>query len=221
MRYLALAADYDGTLSTNGVVDDPTLRALERFLASGRKLIMVTGRHLDDLKSTCPHLELFSRVIAENGALLYDPASKNERLLAEATPAIFVDELRRLGVPISAGKVIVATLRPHESTVVDLIHRQALKLNVIFNKDAVMVLPSGVDKGTGLTRALAEIGLSAQGVIGIGDAENDLSFLELCGLSVAVANALEMVKEQVVVVTHALRGAGVAELIEQVLADDV
>lgn len=219
MRYLALAADYDGTLSTDGVVDKPTLRALERLSASGRKLIMVTGRHLDDLKSTCPHLELFTRVVAENGALLYDPASKAERLLAKTPPQTFIDGLRCRGVPISIGNVVVATLRPYEGTVLEVIRQQRVKLNVIFNKDAVMVLPEGIDKGTALTKTLSEIGLSPAGVIGIGDAENDLSFLELCGLAVAVGNALEMVKKQVDIVTHAPRGAGVAELIELVLAD--
>jgi len=218
MRYLALATDYDGTLATDGVVDQPTLRALERFLASGRKLIMVTGRHLPDLKSACPHLELFSRIVAENGAVLYDPASKRERLLAETPPQPFLDELRSRGVPISIGSVVVATLRPYESTVLEVIREQGLKLSVIFNKDAVMVLPFGVDKSTGLTRALSDLGLPAEATIGMGDAENDLAFLELCGLSVAVANALEMVKEQVDLVTRASHGAGVAELIERVLA---
>lgn len=219
MRYLALAADYDGTLSSDGVIDKSTLNALERFLASGRKLIMVTGRHLEDLKSTCPHLELFGRVVAENGAVLCDPVAKAEHLLAEAPPRTFIDELGRRNVPVSVGRVVVATLRPHESAVLDVIREQQLKLEVTFNKEAVMVLPFGVDKGTGLAHVLSEMALSNQRVIGIGDAENDMAFLEHCGLSVAVANALEQVKGKVNLVTKAARGAGVAELIERTLAD--
>ena len=42
MRYLALACDYDGTLAHHGRVDKPTLESLERLLASGRKLVLVT-----------------------------------------------------------------------------------------------------------------------------------------------------------------------------------
>ena len=78
MRYLALACDYDGTLAHHGRVDEATLAALERLLATGRKLILVTGRELPDLLSVFPHLGLFERVVAENGALLYRPGSREE-----------------------------------------------------------------------------------------------------------------------------------------------
>ena len=44
MRYLALACDYDGTLASDGQVSIGTLAALQRLLASGRKLILVSGR---------------------------------------------------------------------------------------------------------------------------------------------------------------------------------
>jgi HAD superfamily hydrolase (TIGR01484 family) len=54
MRYLALATDYDGTLAHDGVVDDATIRALERLVHSGRKLILVTGRELPGLESVFP-----------------------------------------------------------------------------------------------------------------------------------------------------------------------
>src|SRR5438093_4508608 len=82
MRYLALACDYDGTLAQNGLVDDRTLAALERLLASGRKLILVTGRELPELQIIFPHLNLFERVVAENGALLFRPGSREEKRLA-------------------------------------------------------------------------------------------------------------------------------------------
>ena len=76
MRYLALACDYDGTIALDGVVDAPTLAALERLRASGRKLLLVTGRELDDLCRVFPHITLFDLVVAENGALVYWPATR-------------------------------------------------------------------------------------------------------------------------------------------------
>ena len=63
-----------------------TVAALERLLATGRKLILVTGRELDELLETLPEIHLFERVVAENGALLYRPATKEEKLLAERPP---------------------------------------------------------------------------------------------------------------------------------------
>jgi hydroxymethylpyrimidine pyrophosphatase-like HAD family hydrolase len=103
----------------------------------------------------------------------------------------------------------------------DIIRRQALDLQIIFNKASVMVLPSGIDKGTGLTHGMTELGFSLDNTIGIGDAENDHAFLSLCGYSVAVANALGSLKKRVNLVTYGTRGSGVAELIDQVLQDEV
>ena len=221
MRYLLLATDYDGTLASQGQVDDQTLAALQRVLASGRKLVLVTGRHLPDLKQVFPHLDLFHRVIAENGALLYRPDSRQEKLLAEPPPENFLARLQELKIPFSAGRGIVATWEPHQDAVLNVIRELGLELHVIFNKGAVMVLPSGVNKGTGLKTALDELGVSAHNVVGFGDAENDHAFLASCECAVAVANALPMVKRRADIVTHATHGAGVAEVIEQLLQDDL
>lgn len=78
MRYLVLACDYDETLGVGGRVARETVAALERLLASGRKLILVTGRELDDVLRIFPHAGLFERIIAENGAVLYRPASREK-----------------------------------------------------------------------------------------------------------------------------------------------
>ena len=90
MRYQALCCDYDGTLATAGRVLPETARALERLIASGRRLVLVTGRELDDLRRICPPLDLFEYVVAENGALLYHPATGAETLLAERPPESFL-----------------------------------------------------------------------------------------------------------------------------------
>src|SRR3569833_1182815 len=79
MRYYALATDYDGTLAHNGKVDDGTYAALERLRTTRRKLILVTGRRLDDLMTVFDRIEIFDRVVAENGALVYNPAARGGR----------------------------------------------------------------------------------------------------------------------------------------------
>jgi HAD superfamily hydrolase (TIGR01484 family) len=222
MHYLALACDYDGTLAKDGVVSRRTIDALEWVGASGRKLLLITGRLLEDLQQVFPRLDLFTYVVAENGALLYHPADSTEKLLGEAPPRQFIQALQERGVtPLVTGRVIVATLHPYEKTVVEVIGKLGLELQIIFNKGAVMILPAGVNKGTGLALALRELKISAHNVVGVGDAENDHSFLSLCGFSVAVANALPAVKEQADYTTRADHGEGVIEVIEQLLADDL
>src|SRR5689334_16487021 len=146
MRFHALATDYDGTIAHDGKVDDATLAALERLRNSGRKLILVSGRELPDLKTTFDRLDLFHLMVLENGATVYNPATKETRVLAERPPAAFAEALRKKGVtPLSVGDVIVATFLPHDRAVLDTIRELGLELQVIFNKGAVMVLPSGVN----------------------------------------------------------------------------
>src|SRR5262249_23597589 len=222
MRYFALACDYDGTLAHDGGVDEETLAALKRLLASGRKLILVSGRELADRQSVFPHLDLFDRAVLENGALLYRPGTKEEKVLAGRPSECFLEALRRRGVgPFSVGRVIVATWRPQETAVLEAIHDCGLELQIIFNKDAVMVLPAGVTKATGLVAALKELGLSPHNVAGVGDAENDHAFLALCECAVAVSNALPALKDTADFTTRGDHGKGVVELIDEMIDNDL
>lgn len=222
MRYVVLACDYDGTLARHGHVDESTVAALKKCRASGRKLLLVSGREVDDLEKVFPQVELFDLIVAENGGVLYDPGQRKERLLAEPAGERLVQRLRELNVsPLSVGRVVVATWEPHETTVLKVIHDLGLELQVSFNKGAVMVLPSGVNKGSGLKAALAELQLSPHNVVGIGDAENDHAFLQVCECAVAVANALPMVKERVDLVTRAGHGEGVTEIVSALVEDDL
>jgi hydroxymethylpyrimidine pyrophosphatase-like HAD family hydrolase len=222
MLYHALAADYDGTLATDGVVDEATIDALRRLRESGRKLILVTGRIVEQIRQVFPQIGLCNLVVADNGAVLFDPQTEEVTTLADPPPRQFVETLARRGVPhLETGHVVVATWEPYETTVLQTIRDLGLELQIIFNKGAVMVLPTGVNKATGLRAALKRVGLSHHNTVGIGDAENDEAFLKLCDASAAVDNALDVVKRQVDLVMHGARGAGVAELIEQLLADDL
>src|ERR1051326_5212070 len=99
MRYLLLATDYDGTLAHDGVVDEPVVAALRRVRDSGRRIVLVTGRELHEVLAIFPHCDLFDRIVAENGALLYRPASKEYHVLAPEPPERLVVELTRRGVP--------------------------------------------------------------------------------------------------------------------------
>jgi hydroxymethylpyrimidine pyrophosphatase-like HAD family hydrolase len=222
MYFRALATDYDGTIAHDGVLDDDTCAAIERLKASGRDIIMVTGRELDELIEVCPRLNLFDLVVAENGALLYDPATKEEVLLAEPPSAELVARLQAAKVPgLSVGRSIIATWEPYETVVLEAIRELGLELQIIFNKGAVMVLPSNVNKATGLKAALTRLDLSAKNVVGVGDAENDHAFIKTCGCAVAVANAIPALIKEVDIVTEAPRGAGVTELIDRIIATDL
>lgn len=219
MKWRVFATDYDGTVATDGYLDEPTADALKKLRANNVPVLLVTGRELSDLLRLPTDLKIFDLIVAENGAVLFTPANGATRLLAAGPTKEFVEELHRRGVaPISVGTCIVATWQPHDVAVMETIRDMGLELSVIFNKGAVMILPTGVNKASGLAAALESLNIPAAEVVAVGDAENDHAFLKACGFGVAVANALPALKERADHVTQADHGAGVVELIDGLLS---
>jgi hydroxymethylpyrimidine pyrophosphatase-like HAD family hydrolase len=220
MRFRALATDFDGTLAHHGVVDDSTLAALQRAKSSGRKLVLVTGREVDEIVRIFPALGIFDSAVVENGAAILEPVRGRVRLLGAAPPEAFFERLRSRGVPIARGRVIASTVEPHQEALRETIRELGLDLQIVLNKGSVMALPSDVSKASGLAVAANELGLQPRAIVGIGDAENDDAFLNACGLGVAVANALPSLKSIADHTTRGRAGAGVAEFIDEHLLED-
>jgi hydroxymethylpyrimidine pyrophosphatase-like HAD family hydrolase len=123
--------------------------------------------------------------------------------------------------PLTVGQIIVATIEPHDVAVLAVIREMGLELQVVYNKGSVMVLPSGINKSTGLIAALTELGLSPENAVGVGDGENDHSLLDACALGVAVANAVPSLKKEADWTTAQEDGKGVEELIDRLLFNDL
>jgi HAD-superfamily hydrolase, subfamily IIB len=245
MKYLALATDFDGTLATDGIVEESTSKSLELWRESGRKLILITGRPLDNLIDHVSIILMFDWVIAENGAVLYQPSTKVEKILAERPSEVFISclrdridqkqqQLQNQGIPeefsqivktqavevFGVGRVIIATWEAYLEITQKTIQELGVNLKIIANKGSVMLLPEGINKASGLKALCEFINLSPDKIVGVGDGENDCDFLQQCGYSVAVANALPEVKKMVNLVTKNSRGSGVKELIDQILNSD-
>ncbi len=221
MTFIALATDYDGTIAHHGKVDEETISTLRWVKDRGKFLILVTGRVLPELQALFPELSLFDAVVAENGGVLYLPDKGRTERLAPAPPAALVNALRAKHVePLSVGECIVATWQPHETAVLETVRNLGLEWQIIFNKGAVMCLPPGINKASGLAAALSRLKLSPLNVIGIGDAENDHAFLSYCGMSAAVANAVPAVSKAAQIALKHDHGAGVRELVGQWLDKD-
>ena len=221
MRYTAIALDYDGTIAHDGGVPPHVIEGLRKLRASGRKTLLVTGRELEELLGIFPEIDVFDRVVAENGALLYRPDTGERRELGEPPPACLIEALKASGIPLAVGHTILATIRPHETVVLECIANQGLEQQVIFNKGAVMVLPPGCNKASGLKHALAELGLSPRNVVAGGDGENDHAMLDLAEYSVATANAIPTLKDAADRVTTKTHGDGMMEIIQGLLDSDL
>jgi hydroxymethylpyrimidine pyrophosphatase-like HAD family hydrolase/energy-coupling factor transporter ATP-binding protein EcfA2 len=216
------ATDYDGTIAEGDRVSEVTARALERVRATGRKLLLVTGRMLPDLQAVCPDVDrMFDAVVAENGGLVYFPERRELRLLGDPPEPALVEALERHGVPFSLGSAILATDAPFAEAALAAIQETGVERSLVFNKGALMLLPGGVTKGTGLTAALAALELSPRNMAGIGDAENDHAFLSMCECSVAVADAVPALRERADYVTRGMAARGTVEFIEEHLLNDL
>ncbi len=164
MRHRVLACDYDGTLATDGVCSPATLASLERLVAAGMRLILVTGRTREELESVFDRSSLFAAIVVENGAVVID-ADGVETLLAPRLPRSLVDEFDASASRRSSS--VACSARPPSPR-----HRSCLPRSpgsgstaqVVRNRDSAMVMPPGISKRTGLEAALRSIG---------GDAEQD------------------------------------------------
>ena len=222
MRYYILATDYDGTLASQGTVSSSTIKKLKQLQASGRTLILVTGRELKDLIAVFPDYAIFDYIVAENGAVIYYVATGKEELLGEAPGESFIQALREKGVsPLSVGKVITATWEPNEKAALEVIKESGCERQLIFNKGAVMILPPGINKATGLQTLLRNIHYSIHNTVAAGDAENDNSFLQIAECSVAVSNALPSLKALADWTTASPHGKGLEELINRIISNDL
>lgn len=218
----AFATDYDGTIADANRVAESTARALERVRETGRKLLLVTGRMLPDLRTVCPNVDrMFDAVVAENGALVYFPERRELRTLGDPPEPALVDALRRRGVRLDLGEAILATDASFAEAALAAIQETGVDRTPIFNKGALMLLPGGVTKGTGLAVALGALELSPHNMVGIGDAENDHAFLAMSECAVAVADAVPALRERADYVTRAPSAAGVEEFIEEHLLHDL
>ena len=212
MHRRVLAFDFDGTLAENGVVPPQLYSALEQLYASGYVLFLVTGR-LTESVALGALGDLFTGIVWENGAVLFDTTSRETYLPFGRLDRRLVVALTAAGVPLEHGRAIVSTWAEHNDTVWRVINEEGGDVAVALNKGAVMILPAGAAKGAGLERLLTRCGFSPRNLVSFGDAENDLSLLNLGELGVAVADAVPSLKAIADLVTTQPGPNGVHEVL--------
>ncbi len=214
LYFRAVALDFDGTLSEHGRRPSPeVLEAIKRTRDAGHAMILVTGRIVSELAEVfADFAEHFDAVVAENGAVLR--ARGLSRPLAEPVPAALTEAMRARGCDVRRGEVLTACRANAGPVAVEEIRRLGLDSQLVYNRTELMIMPSGVTKGTGLVEALNELDISPHNAIAVGDAENDLALLAEAELGVAVANAVESVRSAADLVTDRANGGGVRELLD-------
>ena len=221
MYLKTLAFDLDGTLTESDNISEETKRMLSKVKNEGFMVLLVTGRRLKAVPDITFFEEICEAIIAENGAVLYFPSNDTVSLPFGALAVDVKKQLLALNIPVEVGMAIVATWTPHDHEVIEILTKTGYAASVEYNKGAVMILPPGASKGTGLRIALHDLGYSPHNIIAFGDAQNDRSLFEQVELSVAVDNASSEIKAIADIVLTEPNGAGISNFLEGLLKDRI
>lgn len=214
-----LAFDFDGTLARDGAVPPHLKDDLTRLNQAGFALFLVTGRRYEGL--TLPGLiDLFEAIVWENGAVVSRTATHEVYLPFGYIDPALIAELEYRHVPLENGLAIVSTWTQHLDKVWEAFQAWGGDATIVPNKGAIMILPAGAAKGTGLEQALRLSGYSPRSVISFGDGENDVSLLQVGELGVTVADGVPRLKAVADMVMDRRGPDGVAEFLETFLLDD-
>lgn len=217
----AIAVDYDGTIAEQGRVSAVTEATLRALRDAGFRLILVSGRRLENIRRVCNVLDLFEAVILENGAVSFCPRTGTEEMLAPAVDERFLADLKRElpEEPLFIGRSMVAAETGHTGRIEAVIARGGYDLHITACGERVLVLPVGIDKGSGLSHAIARLSLRRDEVVAVGDEDNDIALLEGCGLKAAVGNAAPELKAAADIVLSGRSGDSFRHLADRLLAD--
>ena len=213
----AIASDYDRTLTDESlVISENAVISLKNARKDGVKVFLVSGRKLSFLERVNQDRGFVDMIIAENGAIIYNPGDGRKILLGDG-----LDELKTafsdVDFPVDIEEVIVATTAEYLEEVRAIIKKNNLSVDIELNRDDVMIMPAGVNKCTGVLKAAEICGVDRQHLAGIGDAENDLKLFAAAGTRVAVANAVQRLKDEADIVCSAPYGDGVSEFVRSIL----
>ncbi|MDG6934318.1 MAG: HAD hydrolase family protein [Nitrososphaerota archaeon] len=204
-----LATDLDGTMKKKGEpISQEVLREVSRLKKIGVGLILVTGRCAKEQQEVIDRSE-FDAVVLENGAVI--ETTKSAKRVVISVPW-WADVRSRVGNQFTLGceEVIVSLPREYGPSLEDFDFGAPVKL--MYNRDRVMVLPPGVDKGRGLRLALKELGWEGRCIACIGDGENDVDLLLTGDIGLAVANAVQELRATAQMTAQLEDGLGWTEL---------
>jgi len=222
-----VAVDIDGTLTfVNRRLDIAGVGALQKAEDLGLPVVLATGNVLAFAETAAIMLGTSGPLIAEDGGIVYDPASGWERVFgdrvdAEHGLAVLERKFGPLQQTRSSKSRLTGISLKHTieaGAAEELFRREGLNLVVVDLGLTIHLRSPNVNKGNALRKVASFLRVPLAEVAAIGNGLNDVEMLEVAGLSFAVANSDEAVKRVCTHVTSEPYGKGVAEAIEKILS---
>lgn len=193
MAHRLLAFDFDGTIATDGHIPLPLIDALRRAVSNDYHLFLVTGRLFRHapIEPLFPYL---TGIVWENGAVIERCPEGHVTLPFGTLPSSMIQEMERAGIELICGMAIAATWTQYEPQMAPIMASYAHAVACEYNKGAVMILPRGANKASGLAHLLQCVGLADGRLIAFGDGENDRALLEMAHVGIAVQDAVSSLR---------------------------
>lgn len=215
----AIALDVDGTItdSTRKICIN-SIKAINQVEEKGIPVIIVTGNILCSTKMISILLGTTGGMVAENGGVI--KYGDEQRVLGNIEECERAYEYLKTKYPVK--KVEFSDQRISEVAIGRNVEEETVKstlkdfdVKIYDSKFAIHLTDPSVDKGSSLKVLATYLNVKTDEIMAIGDGENDVEFLQVAGLKVAVNNAARELKAMADYVTHKPYGDGVAEAVSK------
>lgn len=248
MKYKALISDIDGTLGPVALMPLPSDKvkdAIQKAVASGFVFTLATGKPFSLVEYLIDYLHLSSPVIVDNGAAIYDSATKQELVeytiehgqaqeilnhIQQFTKEYRVScsnenfkNIQRLNKDQKVRKFVILDLKPEQadSLLKDLelqfknLHLVKTSSDLGTKYNSVYISSAQATKQHAVIEFARLMGISTSEIIGIGDHYNDFPLLMACGFKIAMGNAVSELKAIADYVAPSVEQDGLAHVLEK------
>ncbi len=220
----AIALDVDGTITDNSrKICINAIKAINQAEKNGIPVIIVTGNILCATKMLAIMLGTTGGLVSENGGVI--EYQREKKVLGNIEECQKAYEYLKTKHPIK--KVEFSDQRISEVAIERNIKEETVKdvlkdfnVEIYDTKFAIHLTDPSVDKGSSLEMLVKCMDVKTEDIMAIGDSENDIEFLRVAGLKVAVNNADEELKATADYVTHKPHGDGVAEAVSKFILNN-
>jgi phosphoglycolate phosphatase (TIGR01487 family) len=213
----AIALDVDGTLTDNSrKLCVNSIKAIHKAEENGVPVIIVTGNVLCATKMLAIMLGTTGGLVSENGGVI--EYQKKKEVLGNIRECENAYQYLKTKYPVL--KVEFSDQRISEIAIERNIKEEVVKdtledfnVEIYDTRFAIHITDPAVNKGSSLTKLADYMNIETENIMAMGDSENDIEFLEVAGLKIAVNNADTELKVAADYVTSKPYGDGVQEAV--------